>query len=119
MRDPRKERAKQLEEERAIRAATRKLLFGDAKREMPGAGEAADKTPERHLRQKVTMNLDGDLIAFFKERGERMNRPYQLLINEALREYIEGNRVDRLARDDGQRLVDDESFLALLAERLK
>jgi len=37
---------------------------------------------------KITINLDKDVIAYFKHRGAETAKGYQTLINEALRNYI-------------------------------
>lgn|GEM_PF-507686 len=103
--------------------ATRKLLFG-AQRQLPtnpipGAGTSAARTPSRHTRVKITINLDGDLIEQFKERGEEQGVGYQFLINQALREYLEGTRTERLAREIGELLLANESFQIELAEKIR
>lgn len=86
---------------------------------IPKRGEHADSVPERHVRVKVTMNLDGDLVAHFKALAERSGMAYQFLINQALREYIEGNRTEKVAREVGLLLLDDPSFMEQMKERLK
>lgn len=43
----------------------------------------------RPIKQQVTLRLDADLIAWFKEQSKSDNgRGYQTLINRALREYV-------------------------------
>lgn len=108
------------EEERALRQATRRLLFGrSAEKAFPGEGESAAKAPRRHMRVKVTINLDGDVVEHFKEQARRDSRKYQFLINQALREYIEGTSAEKLARTVGEILLSDESFVECIRERLK
>jgi hypothetical protein len=68
---------------------------------------------------KVTMNIDGDVINHFKERARREGRPYQFLMNEALREQIEGSRAEQIAGQVGELLRADRSFLNLLAAELR
>lgn len=41
----------------------------------------------RPIKQQITLRLDADLIAWFKERMPR-NKGYQTNINRALREYV-------------------------------
>ncbi len=98
-------------------AATRRLLFGKPP-EIPGAGTSAAKVPRRHTKVKVTINLDGDLIQYFKDRAEEDDLGYQLLINRALREYVEGSKSENLAKEVGELLASDPSFLAIVAEKL-
>ena len=70
------------EEDLALRRATRRLLFRTTNPEkIPGAGTSAARTPERHLKIKVTMNLDGDIVQHFKEQARSCGQPYQSLIN--------------------------------------
>jgi hypothetical protein len=64
------------------------------------------------------MNLDGDLVDFFKQQAASQGRPYQLLINEALRQYVEGTDGDKLAKAVGQILLEDDSFAQMLATKL-
>lgn len=108
-----------MNEQLNFKRATRRILFKDKKEApfedvIPGAGTSAAASPERHLRVKVTMNLDGDIVGYFKKLASEDGRPYQSLINQVLREYIEGSRPEKLARDVGQLLLKDNSFLKAL-----
>jgi uncharacterized protein (DUF4415 family) len=104
--------------------ATRRLLFRDAPAEenpaelIPGAGKSAAETPERHIRIKVTMNLDGDVVAFFKARAKNEGQPYQSLINQILRDYVSGSRPERMAKDVAEVLLQDSAFLDNLAQKI-
>lgn len=112
-------------------SAARKALFQSDRRpeketesesvyeNIPGAGRSAAEGAERHVRYKVTMNLDGDVVAYFKNEASRIGRPYQALINLVLREYIEGTRPEKTAKDVAAILLSDESFLDALSEQLK
>ena len=102
--------------------ATRRLLFGPGgagETEIPGAGTSAAKQPRRHTKVKVTINLDGDIINFFKDKALAEDLGYQILINRALREYMEGGRTERLAADIANLLAQDNSFVDRLAQQLK
>ena len=104
-----------------ISDATRRLLFrkvGGALEGIPGAGTSAAKHRERHTRLKITINLDGDLIDYFKSQGEEEGVGYQFLINQALREHVEGSRPERMAREIGDILLNDNSFLETLSRKL-
>jgi uncharacterized protein (DUF4415 family) len=114
-----------MENEPDFSNAARKALFRSQRQSegvyenIPGAGRSAAEAPERHVRAKVTMNLDGDIVAYFKNEASRVGRPYQALINQVLREYIEGSRPEKLAREVAELLGNDESFLNLLHTKLK
>lgn len=97
----------------------RRVLFGKSNPEIPGAGKSAAERAKRHIRTKVTMNLDGDVVEYFKELAQSEGRSYQLLINQVLREYIEGTNPEKLARTVGELLLESPSFIETLAERLK
>ena len=108
--------------------ATRRLLFGNternadpkvAERRIPGAGTSAAERPERHVRVKVTMNVDGDVVDYFKKCGKEEGRPYQTLMNQVLREYVKGSRVERVAESAAQLLLDDESFIEAVAQKVR
>ena len=104
-----------------ISDATRRLLFrkvGGALEGIPGAGTSAAKHRERHTRLKITINLDGDLIDYFKSQGEEEGVGYQFLINQALREHVEGSRPERMAREIGDILLNDNYFLETLSRKL-
>ena len=104
--------------ERQFSAAARRLLFrpveGPSEPETGAVGAVG-----RHVRVKVTMNLDGDLVEHFKRRAKEEGRPYQILINDALREGVFGSRPDRLAAEVSRSLLLDEHFLAELTARLQ
>jgi uncharacterized protein (DUF4415 family) len=100
--------------------ATRRALFGRKKVEpLPHEfGKSAVEIPERHLRVKVTMNIDGDVLSFFKQQARETGRSYQILMNDALRDFIEGSKAERVAVTVGNILLSDNSFLAALKEQL-
>lgn len=39
-------------------------------------------------KMRITINLDRDIISYFKQRAPETAKGYQTLINEALRDYI-------------------------------
>ena len=107
--------------------ATRRLLFREpeAKRgekiieqKIPGAGKSAAERPQRHVRVKVTMNVDGDVVEYFKKQGKEEGRPYQTLMNQILREYVNGSRPERLAESVSQVLLNDEEFLQAVRNKV-
>jgi uncharacterized protein (DUF4415 family) len=106
--------------EREISSAARKLLFKDeiVKEKVPTSGSPSSK-PERHLRTKVTINLDGEVVRYFKDLAMSEGLPYQVLINRTLRDYINGSAIDRTVSAVGNRLAEDPSFLEMLSRKLK
>ena len=111
-----------LEREMAFRNASRRLLFrGEPDSPIaavPGAGKSAAQIPTRHVRQKITINLDSDIIEFFKARADEEGTPYQFLINQILRDYVRGTRTEQLSKDVSEALLMDKKFLQRLAARL-
>lgn len=104
-------------------AATRKLLFrtpaeSEVSQKIPGAGKSAAETPRRHVRVKVTMNVDGDILAYFKDRASEDGLPYQTLMNQVLREYVQGTRPEQLAAGVSEVLLEDPAFLEALAKKV-
>ena len=107
-------------EELDFRRAARRVLFEQTalQEAIPGAGRSAAEGAERHIKVKITMNLDGDVLAFFKEWAKQDGRPYQSLINQVLREYMEGSRPEQLAEKVKELLAGDPSFLKQLKHAL-
>lgn len=50
----------------------------------------------KHLKQRVTMRLDRDTVAYFKSMAEEMGIPYQSLINLYLRDCAMNERKLRM-----------------------
>lgn len=50
----------------------------------------------------VTIRLDGQIIDFFKDQAELLGgkAKYQSLINEALKEYVRGEQIQRILLSD-------------------
>lgn len=44
------------------------------------------------LKKQVTINLDENIIEYFKNQSESMGIPYQTLINLYLRDCVDNNR---------------------------
>lgn len=58
---------------------------------------------------RITIYLDDDIIVAFREKGDKLGRGYQTLINDALREA--------LSRQD--EVVDAKTLRRILREELK
>ena len=47
---------------------------------------------------RITILLDGDIIAAFRARAENTGRGYQTAINQALREYLANDELEKTLR---------------------
>jgi uncharacterized protein (DUF4415 family) len=64
----------------------------------------------------IYIKLDRDILQFFKERANKPNAaPYQTQINSALRAFIERSNPG----SDFSELLNNETFIAAVAERLR
>lgn len=110
-----------MDDDREFKRAVRRVLFDDKtiSKSVPGGGKSAAAGADRHTRTKVTMNLDGDVVAYFRARAKKEGRAYQSLINQVLREYVEGSRPEQLAAKVQEKLLGDAEFLKELAAKLK
>ncbi len=114
-----------MEEDAELKSASRRVLFPDAQdsgrgrnSDIPGAGRSASEAGDKHTRVKITINLDGDVVRQFKERAVKEGRAYQSLINQVLREYLQGSTAEIMAKEVAEILGRDESFLQLLRKEL-
>jgi len=103
---------------------TKRVLFrGETERglvgSIPGAGTSAARIPRKHTKVKVTLNLDGDIVDALKVKAQELGLGYQVLMNQLLRESIEGSTPERLAKEVGSLLAADPSFLFQLSRSLK
>lgn len=68
----------------------------------------------RHTKERITIFIDLDILNFFRARAAKRGKPpYQTQINQALREYMEGNPPPGKGA-----LVADEKLISHLAERI-
>jgi uncharacterized protein (DUF4415 family) len=109
-----------MSDEQIFRRAARRVLFDKPEevQDIPGAGRSAAEDAQRHTRVKITINLDGDVIGFFKEWAKEEGLPYQNLINRVLREYAQGGRPEKIAQSVSSILLRDQGFIELLKKRL-
>ena len=85
------------------------------RRVSPDRVASQEEMKPSNTKVRVTMYLDLDVLNYFKQRAEQPRAaPYQTQINHELRALMEGN-----ARAAHQSLVDDEQFIAAVAERVK
>ena len=45
-------------------------------------------TASGHDKTRITINIDSDIVDAFRRRADELGRPYQPMINAALREYL-------------------------------
>ncbi len=69
---------------------------------------------DRHIKARITILIDNDILKFFKARAAKRGKaPYQTQINQALREYMEGNPPPGKGA-----VVADDKLISRLAERI-
>jgi uncharacterized protein (DUF4415 family) len=69
---------------------------------------------DRYTKVRITIFIDNDILNFFKARAvKRGKAPYQTQINQALREYMEGNPPPGKGA-----VVADDKLISRLAERI-
>lgn len=70
----------------------------------------------RNIKVDVSIKLDGDIVEYFKKQSQMPGAlPYQVQINQALREAM-----DREGEEfPGEALTKDERFVAAIAERIR
>ncbi len=67
---------------------------------------------------KISINLDADVLDFFKERAAEPNSaPYQTQINNELRAVMEGRQAQ--GEVVTLKMLENSAFLSTLAEKLK
>ncbi len=86
---------------RGLRRITRPAFLGEPKK--------------RENKKTITIMLDPDIIEHFKAEAEASRTGYQTLINQALRDSIEGSR----AFDPIEKLLKDKKALRRLKASLK
>ena len=54
---------------------------------------------EQGTQSQVTMRVDNRILAAFKARAEMMGSSYQTLMNDALRQFVEGQTLADVVRE--------------------
>jgi len=68
---------------------------------------------DRHIKVRITIFIDNDILKFFKVRAATRGKPpYQTQINQALREYMESSQ------PPGKGGLSDDKLISHLAERV-
>jgi uncharacterized protein (DUF4415 family) len=76
-----------------------------------------DATDPRKTKVRVTLYLDSDIVAYFKQRAAQPNAaPYQTQINNELRTVMEG---ELSATAEYASLLENPIFIAAVAEKVQ
>ncbi|MFN8439733.1 MAG: BrnA antitoxin family protein [Caldilineaceae bacterium] len=76
-----------------------------------------DTTNPKKTKIRVTLYLDSDILAYFKERAAEPNAaPYQTQINNELRSVLERN--SQTVAVDYTKLLNNRNFIRALAEEV-
>lgn len=69
---------------------------------------------------KITINLDADVLEYFKKRAESLtSAPYQTQINAELRRIMESEEANNDLSQTASELLQNDSFIVALKDRLK
>jgi uncharacterized protein (DUF4415 family) len=81
-----------------------------------------DKLPKniqlRDCKSRITMYVDADIVDYFKKEAEGQEKGYQTLINQVLREFVDGRLEMSMKEDFKRELLQDREFLKELKEAL-
>jgi uncharacterized protein (DUF4415 family) len=76
------------------------------------------ETKQSDGKVRITINLDGDILEYFKERASKSNAaPYQTQINSELRRIMKGGR--KPVTSTAKELLQDDNFIEALKDKLK
>ncbi|MEK7725496.1 MAG: BrnA antitoxin family protein [Acidobacteriota bacterium] len=73
----------------------------------------------REAKNRITIYLDADIVEHFKAEAEQLKTGYQTLINQTLREKIDGSQATQKADDVIERLLKDKNALSRLKAELE
>ncbi|MGC2234550.1 MAG: BrnA antitoxin family protein [Pyrinomonadaceae bacterium] len=80
-----------------------------------------DKIPKnvspRDCKSRITIYLDADIVLHYKELAESSGAGYQTLINQSLRQIVDGQKQTE-SLDIKQEILQDKEFLQELKEAL-
>ncbi len=72
----------------------------------------------RESKSRITIHLDADIVSYYKEMAENSSAGYQTLINQTLREIVDGERQQQTS-DLKNEILHDKQFLQELKEALE
>ena len=85
-----------------------------------------DKIPKnaslRECKSRITIHLDADIVSYYKEMAENSPAGYQTLINQTLREIVDGEQQPQtsdLKSDLKNEILQDKQFLQELKVALE
>jgi uncharacterized protein (DUF4415 family) len=90
---------------RGLKRITRPAFLGEPKK--------------KENKKAITIMLDPDIIEYFKKQTEGTTTGYQTLINQTLREKIDGSQTDIKADELIERLLQDKTALIRLKAELE
>ena len=75
--------------------------------------------PSKDSKSRITIYLDADIVEHFKTQAENTKTGYQTLINQTLREKIDGSQNMNKADELIERLLLDKTALSRLKAELE
>ncbi|HMS43109.1 MAG TPA: BrnA antitoxin family protein [Pyrinomonadaceae bacterium] len=73
----------------------------------------------KEAKNRITIYLDADIVEHFKKEAEKSKTGYQTLINQTLREKIDGSRTKTGADEIIEKLLQDKTALSRLKAELE
>jgi uncharacterized protein (DUF4415 family) len=73
----------------------------------------------KDTKSRITIYLDADIVEHFKTQAENSKTGYQTLINQTLREKIDGSNTAKKADQVIERLLQDKNALSKLKAELE
>ena len=73
----------------------------------------------KEAKNRITIYLDADIVEHFKTQAENSKTGYQTLINQTLREKIDGSQTAAKADDLIEKLLRDKTALGRLKAELE
>jgi uncharacterized protein (DUF4415 family) len=74
---------------------------------------------QKEAKNRITIYLDADIVEHFKTEAEQTKTGYQTLINQTLREKIDGSQSTKKADEVIERLLQDKKALGRLKAELE
>ncbi|MDQ3634642.1 MAG: BrnA antitoxin family protein [Acidobacteriota bacterium] len=75
--------------------------------------------PTKEAKNRITIYLDADIVEHFKTQAEISKTGYQTLINQTLRETIDGTQSDKTADEVIEKLLQNKTALSKLKAELE
>jgi len=73
----------------------------------------------REAKNRITIYLDADIVEYFKNEAEISKTDYQTLMNQTLREKIDGSQTAAKVDEVIERLLQDKNALSRLKAELE